>query len=407
MKQTEFSKLYKNLRPNNEVPRPMDFIFNTPKAANKGITFYIRKANEKDNSEGKINEKIETFFNRPETYFSSEFPISLGRKPEITDISIDMKALKKRPSKKNNALNTSTMSKALTKLSKDKEKNIAKFDTTKFEIIDNKRLDSIFNSFRERISSKKNNSYNKYNNYSNYKNLPINISLQLKDQQKRILSLKNNNKQIKNILHYLSKKTRTNEKDLLMNKVDNYLYKKEIINKIENNNSIDESKDRFIWTTSLRNSDKLKGTRRTLVNLNTDKYPFWGYLVEKSPSCQLTSLRPGVDLRSRNLSNFINKAKARSEFNENSINSIKNLDNIDVKGKNLFNLEYNREMSSKKKKILHKAFVENGKIVLNTDINNVFGKETFYKNYDNNDSNIFPLYSSENRKSLNTITYDN
>ena len=405
MKQTEFHKLYKNLRPNNEVPKSTDYIFNTPKINNRGVTFYIRKANERDNSEGKINEKIDTFFNSPETYFSSEFPISLGRKPEITDISLDMKTLKKRPSKKNNnALNTSTMSKALTKLSKDKDKNTPKFDTTKFEIIDNKRLDSIFNSFRERINSKKNNSYNKYNND---KNLPINISLQLNDQQKRILCHRNNNKQIKNILHYLSKKTHTNEHDLLMNKVDNYLCKKEIINKLENNNSFDENKDRFIWTTSLRNSEKLKGTRRTLVNMNTDKYPFWGYLVEKSPNCQLTSLRPGIDFRNRNLSNFINKAKARSEFNENSINSVKNLDNIDIKGKNLFNLEYNREMSSKRKKILHKAFVENGKIVLNTDINKFFGKETFYKNYDNNDSNIYPLYSSENRKSLNKITYNN
>jgi hypothetical protein len=121
----------------------------------------------------------------------------------------------------------------------------------------------------------------------------------------------------------------------------------------------------------------------------------------------LTSLRPGIDLKSRNLSNFIIKAKARSEFNENSINSIRNLDNIDIKGKNLFNLEYNREMSSKRKKILHKAFVENGKIVLNTDINNVFGKETFYKDYDKNDSNIYPYYSSEKRQSLNTIDNNN
>lgn len=174
--------------------------------------------------------------------------------------------------------------------------------------------------------------------------------MQLNEQQKRILTQKNNNKQNRNILHYLSKKTHTNEQDLLMNKVDNYLYKKEIINKIENNNSFDEAKDRFIWTTSLRNSEKLKGIRRTLVNFNTDKYPFWGYLVEKSPNYQLTSLRPGIDFRSRNLSNFINKAKARSEFNENSINIVKNLDNINIKGKNLLNLEYNREMSSKRKK---------------------------------------------------------
>ncbi len=409
MKQKEFTKLYSNLRPNYEVPKPMDFLFNSPKKNVHKLTYYVRKANERDNSEGKINKQIETFFYSPDTYFSAASPVRLGKKPEITDISIDLKSTKNVVKK--NVLNTSSYSRqfsALTRLSKDrdrdKDKNGPKLDTEKFEIIDNKKLDSIFNSFREKINSKKNDSSNRY---SNYNSLPANISLQLNDQQKKILDQRNKNKQNRYISNYISKKTHTNEKDLLMNKVDNYLYKKEIINKIENNNSFDETKDRFIWTTSLRNSDKLKGVRRTLVNMNTDKYPFWGFLVEKSPNYQQTSLRPGIDLKTKNLANFVEKAKASSEVNKNNINSIKNLDDINVKGEDLFNLEYKREMSSKKKKILHKAFVENGKIVLNNDINKVFGKETFYKNYDNNDSYFYPLQSSENMKSLYTITSNN
>ena len=409
MKQKEFTKLYSNLRPNYEVPKPIDFLFNSPKKNVHKLTYYVRKANERDNSEGKINKQIETFFYSPDTYFSAASPIRLGKKPEITDISIDLKSTKNVVKK--NVLNTSSYSRqfsALTRLSKDrdrdKDKNGPKLDTEKFEIIDNKKLDSIFNSFREKINSKKNDSSNRY---SNYNSLPANISLQLNDQQKKILDQRNKNKQNRYISNYISKKTHTNEKDLLMNKVDNYLYKKEIINKIENNNSFDETKDRFIWTTSLRNSDKLKGVRRTLVNMNTDKYPFWGFLVEKSPNYQQTSLRPGIDLKTKNLANFVEKAKASSEVNKNNINSIKNLDDINVKGEDLFNLEYKREMSSKKKKILHKAFVENGKIVLNNDINKVFGKETFYKNYDNNDSYFYPLQSSENMKSLYTITSNN
>ena len=409
MKQKEFTKLYSNLRPNYEVPKPIDFLFNSPKKNVHKLTYYVRKANERDNSEGKINKQIETFFYSPDTYFSAASPVRLGKKPEITDISIDLKSTKNVVKK--NVLNTSSYSRqfsALTRLSKDrdrdKDKNGPKLDTEKFEIIDNKKLDSIFNSFREKINSKKNDSSNRY---SNYNSLPANISLKLNDQQKKILDQRNKNKQNRYISNYISKKTHTNEKDLLMNKVDNYLYKKEIINKIENNNSFDETKDRFIWTTSLRNSDKLKGVRRTLVNMNTDKYPFWGFLVEKSPNYQQTSLRPGIDLKTKNLANFVEKAKASSEVNKNNINSIKNLDDINVKGEDLFNLEYKREMSSKKKKILHKAFVENGKIVLNNDINKVFGKETFYKNYDNNDSYFYPLQSSENMKSLYTITSNN
>ena len=410
MKQKEFTKLYSNLRPNYEVPKPMDFLFNSPKKSVQKLTYYVRKANERDNSEGKINKQIETFFYSPDTYFSAASPVRLGKKPEITDISLDLKSTKNVISKKN-VLNTSSFSRqisALTRISKDRDRERdkagPKFDTEKFEIIDNKRLDSIFSSYRKKINSKKSNSSYKYNNYND---LPINISLQLNDQQKIILGQRNKNRQNRYILNYLSKKTNTKEKDLLMNKVDNYLYKKAIINKIENNSSFDETKDRFLWTTSLRNSDKLKGIRRTLVNLNTDKLPFWGFLVEKSPNYQQTSLRPGIDLKTRNFANFVEKAKASSEVNKNNINSIKNLDDINIKGEDLFNLEYKREMSSKKKKILHKAFVENGKIVLNNDINKVFGKETFYKNYDNNDSNSYPLHTNENMKSLYSITTNN
>ena len=410
MKQKEFTKLYSNLRPNYEVPKPMDFLFNSPKKSVQKLTYYVRKANERDNSEGKINKQIETFFYSPDTYFSAASPVRLGKKPEITDISLDLKSTKNVISKKN-VLNTSSFSRqisALTRISKDRDRERdkagPKFDTEKFEIIDNKRLDSIFSSYRKKINSKKSNSSYKYDNYND---LPTNISLQLNDQQKIILGQRNKNRQNMYILNYLSKKTNTKEKDLLMNKVDNYLYKKAIINKIENNSSFDEAKDRFIWTTSLRNSDKLKGIRRTLVNMNTDKLPFWGFLVEKSPNYQQTSLRPGIDLKTRNLANFVEKAKASSEVNKNNINSIKNLDDINIKGEDLFYLEYKREMSSKKKKILHKAFVENGKIVLNNDINKVFGKETFYKNYDNNDSNSYPLHTNENMKSLYSITTNN
>ena len=75
---------------------------------------------------------------------------------------------------------------------------------------------------------------------------------------------------------------------------------------------------------------------------------------------------------------------------------LKNLDEINVKGENLLNLEYNREMSSKRKKILHKAFLVNGKVVINTEINNTFGKETFYKNYEKNKRIFSPFYTNQN-----------
>ena len=63
-------------------------------------------------------------------------------------------------------------------------------------------------------------------------------------------------------------------------------------------------------------------------------------------------------------------------------NSMNN--NLIFEGNDLLDIEFKREMGSQKKKILHKAFIDNGRIIFNTEINNVFGKETFYKNYDKN-----------------------
>ena len=58
------------------------------------------------------------------------------------------------------------------------------------------------------------------------------------------------------------------------------------------------------------------------------------------------------------------------------------MEDLSIEGKNLYNIEYKREIiDSKNKKILHKVFVENGKAISSTDINNLYGNDTFYKDY--------------------------
>ena len=54
---------------------------------------------------------------------------------------------------------------------------------------------------------------------------------------------------------------------------------------------------------------------------------------------------------------------------------MKNLDELKIEGNDLLDIEFQREMSSQKKKILHKAIIDNGRLIFNTEINNVFGKE--------------------------------
>ena len=405
MRQKEISNLFNNLRPRNEVTKSYDFLFNNPIQNPKQKTFFIRKINDNDDSNKKLSEEYENYFYNPDTYFASNSPFRLGKKPEITDISIEIKSInnnKRQMTKKNNGLNVSISSRKksiLTKLSKDKYNNPI-IDNTKFELIDNKKLDNIFKEYKTKID------FNNKNNISEtkYNNLPLNISLPLNNQQNNLLQQKNNNKQNIHLLNYLSKKLHENKDDLLMNKIDNFLYKKELINKREKNNPLNEISDRYKWASSLRNPDKFKGIRKTLVNINTDKYPFWGFLIEKSPNMRQTAIRPGINLNNRNLKNFINKAKSFEGINEQKLS---NLDEINVKGENLLDIEYNREMSSKRRKILHKVLVVNGKALFNSEINNTFGKETFYKNYEKNKRFFSPINFNKNRNQKIIFTHSN
>lgn len=385
---------FKDMKTNPKISKSYNFLFGSP-LNNKKKVYYVRKMNEKETSTGEINKEIESYFYTPEKYFSPDSPIRLTKHSQLEDISLDLRSNKEKLRK--NLSNSLSVSKRVT-IVKEKIGN-SKVDNSKYEIIDNKELTRIFNSYKDKINYLKNKSVSKSSN----NNIPINILSPLKNQEKNILSQNKISKRNKNILKYLSHKLHKKEKDLVMNDPDNYLYKREIISRMENN-PIYVTEDRYKWTTSLRNINKLKGIRKTLVNFNTDRNPFWSYLVEKGPKEHQTSVRPGLDLENRNFMKFLKKVKTNADINDDNINSVKNLDELNVKGKNLLNLEFDREMSSKRKKILHKAFVENGKIVLNTDINKVFGKETFYKNYDKNLLYFSPSNSTRNTMALNTYS---
>ena len=86
--------------------------------------------------------------------------------------------------------------------------------------------------------------------------------------------------------------------------------------------------------------------------------------------------------------------------------NIENLDSLYVKGNNLFNIEYNREInnnSNSGKKLLYKTFVDkSGKVFLKTEINNIFGELTFCKNYSS--SNL--LNNNHTNFSSQDITYN-
>ena len=183
---------------------------------------------------------------------------------------------------------------------------------------------------------------------------------------------------------YLTKRSKKTRDDLMLNKIDNYLYQKEIIKNIENKKIMSENISRREWILSLRRPLKIKGVRRSIINVNTDKFPFFSYLIEKSNDLKEISVKPGINLNNKHLKKLVKNAKSTNSISEKQIDRLKNLDDIKIEGKDLWNIEYEREINSQKKKILHKAIIDNGRLILNTEINNVFGRKTFYKDYDKN-----------------------
>ncbi len=354
--------------------------FNNKSFQKNEKAFFIKKID--INKSKKIKSTINNYFFNPSTYFSADSPIRLGKKPEVTDNSY----LRSKKAKRLTILNmsNSSRSKIYTKTEKEKEKEKGAnqfLDSNKYELIDNKKLKDVFDSFKNRINNEKKKQYLKYNN----SDLPLNINVSLRYQQDSMHKMKLNKINKENLERYLTKKSKKNKSDLLFNKIDNYLYKKEIFKNIENKKIISENNSRKDWILSLRRPIKLKGIRRSIININTDKYPFWGYFIEKENELKVTSVKPGINLNSDYIKKVLNKARTTNSLNEKNIKKLKNLDELKIEGNDLLDIEYKREMGSQKKKILHKAFLDNGRIIFKTDINNVFGKQTFYKNYDKNE----------------------
>jgi hypothetical protein len=214
--------------------------------------------------------------------------------------------------------------------------------------------------------------------------IPLERAESFSFQNNKLKIRKNMDDKIKNISKNICKLLNKKEKDLLLNKVDDYTFKKELLKEVDFNKPIEEKYGNFKWNISLRRPNNFEGMRNTYINLTRDQNPFWGIVVEKSPQIKEYKLKPGCLKKNKT---FYEKFK-KTYFhliNNKDYKNLENLDELFIKGNNLFNIEYNREINNfKGKKLLHKTFVDkNGKVILKTDINNIFGEKIFHENYNN------------------------
>ena len=374
----------------------------------KKINLYIRPISVIEKNDEKIKKLIYSSFNDPAQFFSINSPVQVGTRIKLESMDLLSSKEKHRatssvrgPQKKANMSVKLSVTDTSRSLYTIKEKPNPKSFMQNIEIIDNNNLKRIFENYRNKISNNKNlrlnenslsrsikdlnKSYSIKNSktINNEEQFPFALYNSLNYQNKRINDKLNYSKRIKKISKLLSKKSNKVEDDLLFNKVDLFKYKKEILSNVNK----EKLPDKFIWNNSLRRPQNFRGKRELHINVNSDRNPFWGVLVERYPNQKELSVKPGYNL---NQQEFLKFSKDMNSINKNkdNVSNIKNLDDLTVIGNNLLELEYKREMSTKGRKILHKAFVENGKAVLNQDINNVFGEKTLYKSYENEKKSI-------------------
>ena len=395
----------------------------------------VRKMNIQEKNNKNINKEIDDYFSSPEKYFQKNSPVTIGKKVYLLDMNDPrLRMAKKLKTEKrmvaniihniaNNNPQTYKVSKSdLNTINKPQngtkgKNNQAYIDmVSKFEVIDNEQLKMIFHSYKINDKKDKSNNIsnensslndsssntknsNEENNYfrnkfkkkkylkkliSSIDDIPIDIKNSLTLQNKKLNLQKLSENQNMRMARYLSKKINNPQNNLLLNKIDSFRFKKEIINEIEFNKPFEESYGKFKWNVSLRRPQNFQGVRDSYINLKGERFlPFWSLIVERYPKQKEMCVKPRHILNENEINEIKKQNNKINLENKNQyFKTVENLEDLSIEGKNLYDIEYKREIiDSKNKKILHKVFVENGKVISFSDINNLYGHDTFYKDY--------------------------
>ena len=386
----------------------------------------VRKINPNEKST-EINREISDFFDSPDKYFQKNSPVTVGKIINVYDINENqIRRKNKLKTQKNNGINlfnhlqsTLRNKNEINNILGKQHKNKAIFKS-KFEVIDNEKLKMIFDFYKNKdnqpikdnsidenqtlmsdntfmrsgYSNQRKKFYERnranftYNEFSQ-ENVPDYIKTGLNLQTRKLKILKLSELKNKKFSKYLSKKANKPFNNLLVNRIDSFRFKKEVIKEIEYNKPKEEEFGRFNWNVSLRKPEHFRGMRKAYVNLSEEKKaPFWSLIVEKCPKQKNICIKPDYTLSEGEIHSYQKQIKNLKQaiINDDKnpyFQTIENLKGIMAKGKNLYNLEYKRELiDSKSKKIWHKVFVENGKTISLAEVNKIYGNETFYKNYE-------------------------
>ena len=231
----------------------------------------VRKLNKEEKSNKEISKEIDDFFGSPEKYFKKNSPVTIGKKINLFDLNEShLSSIVQRNNNNNGLFNNL--------LNQERRKSNFK---NKFELIDNDRLKMIFDSYKntdnnyiannslekdqsprsdtnnitfmqnayleQRKKYMQRNSINSNFNKQSNDNIPNDIKLRLTMQTKKLKLLQKSEIKNNKMSKYLSRKANKPQNNLLLNRIDSFRFKKEIIKEIEFNKTTEEKLGKYNW----------------------------------------------------------------------------------------------------------------------------------------------------------------
>ena len=238
------------------------------------------------------------------------------------------------------------------------------------------------------LEMKKNNLNNKDINKSNksLNDIPIMVKYNLNKQENCLKTLEHHNLLTRNISDVIKKKTKKKENELLINKSEEYNIKKVYNDEIEKKTPKEVLFGKDLWYSSLRNNNlfcQKDYLNKKKINLNKKIKYFTNnkYLLQKNNST----------------SNLLSKKSLLYD----KINFQK----LEVKGKNLFDFEYNLAIQPGKKILYKKFYLDKSKMEEKFNFNKMISNINFINDYkEKNDINkkSFDMTQSHEIKTLNS-----
>ena len=221
-----------------------------------------------------------------------------------------------------------------------------------FQFIDNNTLNSYFQTIKERTLRNK-----KYEN--DIINLPSPIKKQLINQQKNLSEQKREENSIKKMENYLIKKTNKKREKLLLKNYDSFQIKKGILRNIEEKEPLELKMGDKNWYFNLRRPKNFKGIRDVYINIRSNENPFWGRFFETCPKTIMRSRKPKIDSNDIILNLEKNPYLPKILNGNSTLNEIKKMENLEIKGENLLDFETKLELNSPgRKKIYNRDQLE-------------------------------------------------